>query len=395
MAEKLEQENPDIQDNSDELYERFNFKIDNGQEPLRIDKFLANRIERATRNKLQQAINAGMVLVNGKAIRPNYKVKPLDEIVIYSDMSPEDTDVVPEEMPLNIVYEDSDLMLVNKPAGMVVHPGSGNYSGTLLNGVAWYQQQTNPAVTEETLPRFGLVHRIDKNTSGLLVLAKTDIAMRQLAKQFFDHTISRKYIALVWGDLKEDEGTIVAHVGRHQRFRKLFEAYPEGDHGKDATTHYKGIEFFKTNRGGDITFHGPGQVVGYPIIDLEKYYTDIGKYLRNIEEVIILTLADYGIVAGRSPGETGVWLDAEIKGKERKICAIGVRTSRWITMHGFALNVNTDLNYFNFIVPCGISDKQVTSLQKELGREVDMEEVKERIKNNFEKIFDASFVDSN
>ncbi len=157
----------------------------------------------------------------------------------------------------------------------------------------------------------------------------------------------------------------------------------------------KGIEFFKTNRGGDITFHGPGQVVGYPIIDLEKYYTDIGKYLRNIEEVIILTLADYGIVAGRSPGETGVWLDAEIKGKERKICAIGVRTSRWITMHGFALNVNTDLNYFNFIVPCGISDKQVTSLQKELGREVDMEEVKERIKNNFEKIFDASFVDSN
>lgn len=282
MAEELEQENPDIQDNSDELYERFNFKIDNGQEPLRIDKFLANRIERATRNKLQQAINAGMVLVNGKAIRPNYKVKPLDEIVIYSDMSPEDTDVVPEEMPLNIVYEDSDLMLVNKPAGMVVHPGSGNYSGTLLNGVAWYQQQTNPAVTEETLPRFGLVHRIDKNTSGLLVLAKTDIAMRQLAKQFFDHTISRKYIALVWGDLKEDEGTIVAHVGRHQRFRKLFEAYPEGDHGKDATTHYKVIERFgyvtlvecilETGRTHQIRVHM--KYLGHPLFNDDFYGGD-------------------------------------------------------------------------------------------------------------------------
>ncbi len=152
----------------------------------------------------------------------------------------------------------------------------------------------------------------------------------------------------------------------------------------------KGIEFFRTNRGGDITFHGPGQIVGYPIIDLEKYYTDIGKYLRNIEEVIILTLKDYDINAGRSAGETGVWIDADIKGKERKICAIGVRTSRWITMHGFALNVNTDLNYFNFIVPCGISNKKVTSLEKELGRKIDFEEAKERVRNNFAVVFSAS-----
>ena len=130
----------------------------------------------------------------------------------------------------------------------------------------------------------------------------------------------------------------------------------------------RGIDFFRTNRGGDITFHGPQQIVGYPILDLEKFYTDIGKYLRNIEEVIILTLKEYGIEAGRSPGETGVWIDADIKGRERKICAIGVRSSRWITMHGFALNVNTDLDYFNFIIPCGIQNKQVTSLQKELGR---------------------------
>ena len=151
----------------------------------------------------------------------------------------------------------------------------------------------------------------------------------------------------------------------------------------------RGIDFFRTNRGGDITFHGPQQIVGYPILDLEKFYTDIGKYLRNIEEVIILTLKEYGIEAGRSAGETGVWIDADIKGKERKICAIGVRSSRWITMHGFALNVNTDLDYFNFIIPCGIQNKQVTSLQKELGRSVNFEEAKEKVKYNFEKVFDA------
>ena len=152
------------------------------------------------------------------------------------------------------------------------------------------------------------------------------------------------------------------------------------------------IQFFKTNRGGDITFHGPQQIVGYPILDLEKIYTDIGKYLRNIEEVVILSLADYGIVAGRSKGETGVWIDTDIKGKERKICAIGVRCSRWITMHGFALNVNTDLNYFKNIIPCGIENKQVTSIEKELGRKIDFEEVKDKIKENFIKVFDAELL---
>jgi lipoyl(octanoyl) transferase len=151
----------------------------------------------------------------------------------------------------------------------------------------------------------------------------------------------------------------------------------------------KGIEFFRTNRGGDITFHGPQQIVGYPILDLEKFYTDIGKYLRNLEEVIIQTLAEYGIKADRSPGETGVWIDPELKGRERKICAIGVRSSRWITMHGFAFNVNTDLSYFNHIIPCGISNKQVTSLEKELGNKVDYEEAKGRVKRNFEKVFDV------
>lgn len=155
----------------------------------------------------------------------------------------------------------------------------------------------------------------------------------------------------------------------------------------------EGIEFFHTNRGGDITFHGPQQIVGYPILDLEKFYTDIGRYLRELEEVIILTLAEYGIVSGRSPGETGVWIDAQLKGKERKICAMGVRCSRWVTMHGFALNVNTDLHYFNHIIPCGIPDKKVTSIKEELGREVNVEEVKEKLKKNFAKVFHVSIVE--
>ncbi len=154
----------------------------------------------------------------------------------------------------------------------------------------------------------------------------------------------------------------------------------------------KNIQFFSTNRGGDITFHGPDQIVGYPILDLERFYTDIGKYLRNLEEVIILTLAEYGIRADRSPGETGVWIEPGVPGKERKICAIGVRCSRWITMHGFAFNVNTDLSYFNHIIPCGILNKQVTSLEKETGRKQDIAEVKEKVKNNFAKVFNAEFI---
>ncbi len=158
----------------------------------------------------------------------------------------------------------------------------------------------------------------------------------------------------------------------------------------DASTRAeKGIEYFKINRGGDITFHGPGQLVGYPILDLEKFKTDIGWYLRSLEEVIIKTIAHFGIIGQRSSGETGVWIDADIKGRERKICAMGVRCSRWITMHGWALNVNTNLDYFTYIIPCGIAEKQVTSMQKELGYEVDMEVVKTVLKEKFAEVFGA------
>lgn len=152
------------------------------------------------------------------------------------------------------------------------------------------------------------------------------------------------------------------------------------------------VSFFKTNRGGDITYHGPGQIVGYPILDLEHFVTDLGKYMRNLEEVIIRTIAHYGIEGDRLPGATGVWLDAGVKCKARKICAMGVRCSRWVTMHGFALNVNTDLKYFDHIVPCGITDKSVTSIQKELGRSVDEAEVKEIIKKEFSEVFEAVVV---
>ncbi len=282
MQEELNTEPQNTIESNDELFERFSLTIDNGQEPLRIDKFLMQRIERATRNKLQQAMNLGMVTVNGKEVKPNYKVKPEDAIIIFSDMSPEQTDVVPEKMDLNIVYEDADLMLINKPAGMVVHPGSGNYSGTLLNGVSYYLQQQNPTISEDVLPRFGLVHRIDKNTSGLLVLAKSDKAVKHLAKQFFDHTISRKYVALVWGDMENESGTIIAHVGRHQRFRKLFEAYPEGDHGKEAITHYKVLERFgyvtmvqcilETGRTHQIRVHM--KHIGHPLFNDDFYGGD-------------------------------------------------------------------------------------------------------------------------
>jgi lipoyl(octanoyl) transferase len=151
----------------------------------------------------------------------------------------------------------------------------------------------------------------------------------------------------------------------------------------------RNIEFFNSNRGGDITFHGPQQLVGYPILDLERFYTDIGKYLRNLEEVFILTMAEYGLKGERSPGETGVWMDTAVPGKERKICAMGIRCSRWVTMHGFAFNVNTDLTYFDYIIPCGIRNKQVTSLQKELGYTLDMDEVKEKVRKNFELVFNV------
>jgi lipoyl(octanoyl) transferase len=198
---------------------------------------------------------------------------------------------------------------------------------------------------------------------------------------------------------EEEIDLYVQQINNHLLFVEHYPVYTLGKNGKeehilisDTDRIQKGVEYFHINRGGDITFHGPEQLVGYPILDLDRFKPDLGWYLRCLEEVIILTMEDYGIDGDRSPGETGVWIDVGIPGKERKICAMGIRCSRWITMHGFAFNVNTDLRYFDNIVPCGIANKQVTSLQKELGTTVPMYDVKERVKRNFEIVFNAYLV---
>ena len=267
---------------SDDLYERLSIVIDKGQEPVRIDKFLMARIEGSTRNKIQQAIEEDRVLVNDKPIKSNYKIKAGDRIVIFDDHHPDHSQIIPQEIPLNIVYEDDELFVLNKPVGMVAHPGSGNPDHTLLNAAAWHLRKQQPDIDEQSLPRYGLVHRIDKNTSGLMVMAKTQHAMSHLAKQFFNHTVHRRYVALVWGNVEQDSGTIVGHVGRHQRFRKLFTVYPEGDHGKDAITHFKVLERFnyvtlvecrlETGRTHQIRVHM--QYIGHPLFNDDFYGGD-------------------------------------------------------------------------------------------------------------------------
>ncbi len=224
------------------LTETVNIIVDKGQESIRIDKYILSKVEGATRNKIQQAIEEELVLVNEKPVKSNYKIRPLDHIICFSKRAPIDTEIVPENIPVNIVYEDDDVVVINKPHGMVVHPGSGNFNGTLVNAMAYYLQQQNVVVDE--LNRVGLVHRIDKDTSGLILFAKNAKALAHLGAQFREHTVKRKYVALVWGDPKEDRGRIEANIARNMRFRKLFEAFPETDHGKHAITHYSVLERF-------------------------------------------------------------------------------------------------------------------------------------------------------
>lgn len=267
------------EETSEELYERKVFKIDKGQEPMRIDKWVKQRLEYASRNKIQQAIEACFLTVNGKPVKSNYKIKPGDEIVLMSFVNPEFTDIKPEEIPLNVVYEDDDVLVINKPDNMVVHPAVGNYTGTLLNAVVWHLQQQQPSLTEEDLPRFGLVHRIDKNTTGLMVLAKNASAASSLAKQFYHHSVYRRYIALVWGNVEQDEGTVVAHIGRHRQHRKIFDAFPEGDYGKHAITHFKVLQRFnyvtliecrlETGRTHQIRVHM--KYIGHPLFNDWEY----------------------------------------------------------------------------------------------------------------------------
>jgi 23S rRNA pseudouridine1911/1915/1917 synthase len=256
---------------SSELFEHFCFIADKGQSLLRIDKFLMSRIENASRNRIQNAAHAGNILVNEIAVKPNYKVKPGDVITIVMANPPRDTEIYPEDIPVDIMYEDDDVLVVNKPAGMVVHPGHGNFTGTLLNALAFY------FVGKEVIPY--LCHRIDKDTSGLLLIAKNELSQTKLAKQFFYHTISRKYVALVWGNIKEDEGTITGYLNRDPRNRLVMKVFKEEEEGRHAVTHYKVVERFsyvtlvectlETGRTHQIRIHF--KHIGHPLFNDESY----------------------------------------------------------------------------------------------------------------------------
>lgn len=280
MQEKPQKNNEIEDQEEDGLFEHYRLKVDPGQSSLRIDKFLVNRIDNASRSRIQMAAEAGSILVNGNVVKANYKVKPDDDIQIVMDYPRREIEIIPENIPLNIVYEDNELMVINKPAGLVVHPGHGNYSGTLVNALTYYFKDL-PLFNAQD-PRPGLVHRIDKDTSGLLVVAKTELAKSKLALQFFEKTTKRSYQALIWGSPKENSGTIIGNIGRSPKNRQVFMVFPEGDYGKPAITHYKIIEELgyvnlvecrlETGRTHQIRVHM--KHLGHPIFNDSNYGGD-------------------------------------------------------------------------------------------------------------------------
>ena len=263
-----------------EMFEHFRLVADPGQSMVRVDKFLSNRIDKASRSRIQAAADAGNILVNDKPVKSNYKVKPGDVVVIVMDYPKRELQIIPEDIPFDIVYEDEDLLVVNKAPGMVVHPGHGNYSGTLVNALAWHFRDLPLFAGGDTRP--GLVHRIDKDTSGLLVIAKTETAKNNLALQFFEKTSYRRYVALVWGNLREETGTITGNIGRSLSNRQVFTVYPDGEHGKPAVTHYKVIERLgyvnliecqlETGRTHQIRVHM--KYIGHPLFNDATYGGD-------------------------------------------------------------------------------------------------------------------------
>ncbi|MBU1821564.1 MAG: RluA family pseudouridine synthase [Bacteroidetes bacterium] len=224
-------------DEEEDLYEHYRIVADKGQGPMRLDKFLSLHVPNVTRTKIQNGIELEAIKVNDKPTKASYKIKPLDVITLSLPQPPRDTEIIPEDIPLNIVYEDEEVTLVNKPAGMVVHPAFGNWTGTLVNALVFHFQQLPTSRNGEIRP--GLVHRIDKDTSGLLVIARSEYGMTHLAKQFFDHSIERTYYALVWGEPKEAKGTIRGHIGRSAKDRRVMDVFPDGSQGKEAVTHYE------------------------------------------------------------------------------------------------------------------------------------------------------------
>lgn len=273
-------------DDERELYEHFRFVADPGQALLRVDKFLVQRLEKSSRNRVQQAAEAGCIIVNGKAVKSNYRVKPGDVVQVVMDRPRYDFEVVAQDIPLNIVYEDDTLLVVDKPAGMVVHPGHGNYTGTLVNALAWHFKDMPDYDVKD--PRMGLVHRIDKDTSGLLVVAKTPDAKTDLGRQFFNKTTRRQYVALVWGCPDPAAGTITGNIGRSLRDRLQMAVFPAGDQGKHAVTHYETIEDFghvalvkcvlETGRTHQIRVHM--RHIGHPLFNDARYGGD--QVLRGV-----------------------------------------------------------------------------------------------------------------
>ncbi len=261
----------------DDLFEHHKIIADKGQSFLRIDKFLSDRLPNSSRNKIQQTALDGNIVVNGESVKANYKVKPLDEISIVLPYPPRETELLPENIPLDILFEDDTLLVLNKPSEMVVHPGYGNYSGTLVNALVYHFQNLPEAKGNEGRP--GLVHRLDKNTTGIMVVAKTEYALSHLAKQFFDRTSDRRYQALVWGDLKEDQGKIEGNIWRSHKNRKVMDVFPEGEIGKTAVTNYKVLRRFgyvtlveyklETGRTHQIRIHS--KYIGHPLFNDSDY----------------------------------------------------------------------------------------------------------------------------
>lgn len=297
-------ENEDFdEENQSGMFEHYRFNVDKGQSLLRVDKYITEHMEKTSRHRVQLAIEAGYVRANDKIVKANYKVKPFDILTIVLPYQRRGMEIQPENIPLDVVYEDNDLLLINKPAGLVVHPGHGHFSGTLVNALAYHLGlRQGPGGKDE---RMGiLVHRIDKNTSGLLVVAKNDETQLHLAKQFFDHTIERKYTAIVWGNVKEDTGTITGNIARDPNDRLRFKVFPDGELGKHAVTHYKVLERFgyvtlvecqlETGRTHQIRVHM--NYIGHPLFNDDRYggdrilkgtlYTKYKQFIDNCFELL-------------------------------------------------------------------------------------------------------------